>query len=214
MKRTTSALAVLAVLAAAPGFADDIPELTEDEWWKKEGFGFVQGYYTQYKIKDLGKPMQGGGFAIGGEYVNEDAHLGIGGALSFSWTMQDYTGYKANEFLFGFDLHVPLRVSNSLTVYVGGGGTMHGFDLDFDDEWGVFGGDKWHNDGASVTGDAFVGFRWRYLEHAYVFGEYRREFGKIDMVCENYEWTRDFSHPKDEYDMSGNRFLAGIGILF
>lgn len=214
MKHKIFVLAALASLAAVPVFADDLPELTEEEWWQKEGFGFAEGYYTQFKIKDLGKPMQGAGFALGGEYVSEDAHFGIGGTVSFSWVMQDYTGYKADDFLLGVDLHVPFRISNTLTVYAGGGGTMHGFGLDFDDDAGVFGGDEWENDGAALTADAFFGFRWRFFEHAYLFGEYRREFGKIDVVCTNYEWSRDFSHPKDEYDMSGNRFLAGMGLLF
>lgn len=230
MKKSIRPLAAIVSALVLPvaqaGAQVDMQDLDEDEWWEKQGFGLFQGYYTQYKIKekdqDFGKPMQGGGFGLGGEYVNDETHFGIGGAFNFSFVMQDYTHYKADDFLFGLDVYVPARISTSLTVYAGVSGTMHGFSFDCDEGYALNNGRKnnqlgsgeeWKNDGLATTWNAFIGVRWRFAGHAYVFGEYRREFGKIDLVCENYEW-RDGSKLTSEQDMGGNRFLAGLGLLF
>lgn len=220
------AFTALLALSAAPARADvdlsNLPELDENEWWQKEGFGLFDLHYTQYKVKDLGKPMQGGGFSCGGEYVNQDTHFGIGGNLSCALVMQDYTHYKADDFIFGMDIYVPARISNELTFYAGVGGSLHAFSLDFDEEWGlnngrsssqIGSGERWKNDGAAATWNAFVGFRWRFAGHAYVFGEYRRESGEVDLVCENYRWSNGETLT-DEIDLTGNRFLAGLGITF
>ena len=221
MKKLAILWAAAVVLAATGAVAqnlrqqyDQLPELTEDEWWQKQGFGYMQVYYTQYKAKYLVDPMYGGGFAMGGEYVNDDVHVGIGGRFLLSWVMMDEKGYSANDRQIGLDLYVPVRISSSLTLYGGGGGTLHGFDLDFDDDSGYFGGDKWHQDQLVATTSAFAGLRWRFYNHLMVFAEDRREFGEIKMVCENYEWTSDYSHPKMKIDMAGNRFFAGVGVTF
>lgn len=216
MKKLVPAILAAAAIMATPAFAENADDihLTEDEWWQKEGFFLSQVNYMQYKVKDLGKPMQGGGFGVGGEYVNPDMHIGYGGMFSFNWTMQDYTHYKADDRLIALDFFIPARISNSLTVYGGVGGTMHGFDLEWDDGYGWnMSGEQWKNDGVAVTWSAHVGFRWRFFGHTYLFGEYRREFGKIDMVCKNYHYLNG-RNIKDEMDMSGNHFLAGLGLAF
>lgn len=221
MKRFSLPLAGLVAFVAAtatlaqPGVSSvSSPDLTENQWWQKEGFGFGQFYYTQFKVKDLGKPMHGGGFAFGGEYVNSTAHVGIGGTFSLAWAMMDDTECKADDRQVGLDLYVPLRISSALTFYAGGGGTVHGFDLDYKDDYGLYGGDKWHQDQLVGTCSLFAGARWRVYEHIFLFAEYRREFGKIDIVCENYVYRADGSHPESELDMAGNRFFVGMGALF
>ena len=218
-------LAALALLAATPAFA--APELTEDEWWEKEGFGFVQGYSTQ--LGDL----QGGGVTLGGEYVNEETHFGLGGFGFMDFLGHDYKAgdrifdhpsdahdCDAQDALFGLAVHVPARVSNSVTVYAGAGIQAHFLSLDFRDGRGDGHLDESKAvDSLQTTESVFFGVRWRFFEHGYLFGEYRREFGKVE-VGDYYTYGsstrtgRKVYTERFEVDMSDNRFLLGIGFLF
>lgn len=228
MKRIVrSTLVALAALAAAPALADNPVGLAQEDWWNKEGFGFVQGYYTQ--LGDL----QGGGFAAGGEYVNEDVHFGIGASFSMDLLYHDYKigdkifDYSSNahdcdaeDFAMGMDLHIPVRIGNSITIYAGAGLHMHVLSLDFRDSRP--GGDLVDSkavDSFQTTDSVFFGLRWRLLDHAYVFGEYRREFGNIE-VGSYYTYgsssrtSRKVFTEKFELDVSDDRFVVGLGVLF
>ena len=199
-----------------------MPELTEDEWWEKEGFGLVDAYYTQYKPKDIGKALQGGGASFGGEYVNADTHLGIGGRFSMAYLDGDGDEYGFSGFLFAIDLFIPARISNSLTAYAGAGGALMGGDecITLKKEYarnirGVGDHDmKFNVDGAGLVGGAFAGVRWRLFDHTYLFAEYRREFGKWDLSCSNYVWSNHDNIEIKDFDMGGDRFLVGLGVTF
>ena len=213
MKKLIPAI-LAATLAIAPAFADYSEDLhlTEEEWWEKEGFFLGEAFYTQFKPKygpgDFDKPLIGGGAGLGGEFVNSDLHFGYGGRISLSWLMQDYKGYSADDNIFGFDAHIPVRISNSLTLYGGAGINYHSLSLLMDKGGEI----KPVGSGHRTTENVFVGLRWRFLEHAHVFCEYRREFGKVQIGYHTYQYGNDIQ--RLDIDMACNRIVAGLGVTF
>lgn len=221
------ALSAILLLPAASPAQSNIPELTEDEWWEKEGFGFIHGQYTQID------KLQGGGFALGGEYINKDTHFGAGGSFSMNLLLHDYKiGEKifdyvsdahdcdAQDCTLGLDFHIPARVSNSLTAYAGCGIQWDILSLDFRD--GRSGGHLVESKAVKsfqTTESVFFGIRWRFFQHAYVFGEYRRDFGEVE-VGDYYTYGSSTRSGRKVYterfklDMGDDRLVAGIGLLF
>lgn len=212
MKTTFATLIVGTVLLASAALAGDFDyDLDPNEWWQKEGFFNVEGFYTQLQLKDYDETVPGGGGSIGGEYVNKDFHFGIGGRAGMAWVMLDSLhdptfGYlDFDDVLMSLDLYVPVRLTDFLTVYGGGGGTLHGMSFMADN-----GGEmESHGDGA-MTSSLFAGVRLRY-SHVFIFGEYRAEFGDVKVTYQTYAF--DGIHKRD-VDVSGSTFRAGAGVVF
>ena len=188
------------------GFGDE--PLTEDEWWQKEGFFLGEAFYTQIEPKcgpgDFGSPLVGGGLGIGGEYVNQDLHFGYGGRISMSWLMKDYAGYSADDSMFGFDAHIPVRVSNALTIYAGAGLNVHGMTVLFDQSGEI------KTSGNRMTENVFFGLRCRFYKILHLFCEYRRDFGELELGYTGSQLKKQHL----DVDMSGNRVMAGLGVTF
>lgn len=195
--------------AAASAFAGFGGEpLTEDEWWQKEGFFLGEVFYTQIEPKcgpgDFGSPMVGGGVGLGGEYVNQDLHFGYGGRVSMSLLMKDYAGYSVDAGFFGFDAHIPVRLSNALTLYAGAGLNIHGMTVLYDK------GGEITTSGNRMTENVFFGLRWRFYGNTHLFCEYRRDFGEIELGYTDSQLKKQHL----DVDMSGNRVMAGLGVTF
>ena len=212
MKKTFATLMICTAFLASAALAGDFDfDLESNDWWQKEGFFNIEGYYTQLQLKDYGETMPGGGGAIGAEYVNKDSHFGIGGRASLAWVMkgsiydQTFSYLDVDDRLLGLDLYIPVRLADFLTVYGGGGGTLHGMTLTADN-----GGEmNSHGDGA-ITSSLFAGVRLRY-GHVYFFGEYRSEFGDVKVTYQTYAF--DGIHKRD-VDVSCSTFRVGAGVVF
>lgn len=211
-KTFATMLAAAALSAGGAAFAGDFDfDMGATDWWQKEGFFLIEGYYTQLQLKDYEETMQGGGGAIGGEYVNNASHFGFGARFSLALVRLDSVkdqefGYlDVDDNLLGLDVYIPIRLADWVTVYGGAGGTWHGMELTADNGGSM----KSHGDGA-FTGSVFAGIRLRY-SHVFVFGEYRAESGDVKVTYQTYAF--DGVHSKD-IDVSGNRFCIGAGLVF
>lgn len=196
---------VLCGLAAALLLASAVPlaglAYDEEDWLKKSGFGYIEGYYTRLQ------EFKGGGMMLGGEYVNDAVPCGIGGSFNFDLLMHDTSEYFADDVLGGLNIYLLVRPMDAITLYAGVGGNLHNLTYDFDE-----GGEMTIYDNTShrTTRNVFVGARWVFAGHCFVFVEYRKESGKI--------WISETDSRGNEHiekvDMSDNRVLLGIGALF
>ena len=178
----------------------------DDDWLHQNGFGFGEGYYTT--LADF----TGGGAAAGGEYVNSAVPWGSGGKLSFSMLFHDYNepgrDCFASDMFLGADIFLLARAMDVVTIYGGCGVDIHTLDYTYD-----------HTDesyeGGGATSNVFAGIRWVFAGHCYVFAEYRREFGDIEVEGSHYS-TRSRSRvtTRQKIDLSDNRVVIGIGGLF
>lgn len=161
----------------------------------------------------------GGGFRLGGEYIFDGIHYGIGGRLGvgvYSGNQKKMdTGVDAP---FPFELYVPVYVTDNLTVYGGGGFSVHLYRANME-------GDDFldYTGHGEVTEAAFLGLRYCFKDSSggwpFLFCEYRQDFGEITVKRERNVYnsrTRRVDKIKEEaeVDMSGGRLLIGIGARF
>lgn len=205
MKKTFAILlsGLCALAASSAVLADEFDDFYDSadergEWWEKQGYFFAEGYYTQLQ------ELKGGGGAAGGEYVNNVVHFGAGARMSLGYLMHDYDEGDVTDTLIGFDLYMPIRINDAITVYGGGGVNVHNLEFELDG-----GGPMSTGDGDRITENAFAGLRWRY-QHMYVFGEYRHEFGDVRVHFDTYGGNREYR----KVNMSDDRFLVGAGFVF
>lgn len=183
---------------------------------EKETFGCAGLFYASPSAD-----LSGGGFTFGGEYVNSKTHWGIGGRVLCGWQgghedKSIYLYLNPNNFrhsqcdmidaVVGVDLYCPARLFDWLTVYAGGGLAFHTLELQFDDFAYTCKADF---PKGCTTESLFVGGRWHLNENFHLFGEFRQDFGEVDVV---HDYNKE--HIKHTYDMDGSRVLIGLGINF
>ena len=195
-------MGVFAFFIAIGAFASDL--------WEEEKFGLGGFCYSKWGDR------HGGSLLFGGEYVPQTLKYGIG----FRLGMSAYVGGqksldKGNEVTFPLGLYLPVHITEALAVYAGGGLDAHAYVTTREDE-GVQGG----YNGYGVTENLFGGVRYNFAisggQSVFVFGEFCQDFGEIPVKHEEtVVRNRDKSVYKDEHkvDMSGSRFLVGIGFL-
>lgn len=206
--------AALFAVSAATASADDATDYrfeyaggNASEWWRKEKFGYLEGFYAPLKLKDFDETVPGGGGAIAGEYVNKDTHFGLGGRFGMVYGLLDSIKHERFGYLdllavnLGLDVYVPVRPVDFLTLYAGGGFAYQGLDFTADNGGTIKGGD--------LTGSLFAGGRLRWF-HIYVFGEYRQQFGEVEIEAT----LTNFQHYEEKIDVSGGIFRAGAGFVF
>lgn len=195
-----SGMFVLAAVPAARADAFDEFEEEDDagEWWQKEWFGVAEGYYTQLL------EFKGAGFAFGADYVNNAVHFGLGFRGRFATYFEhDYGPCKGEDSTMGLDVFVPVRITDAVTVYAGGGFDYHDLRFNYDG-----GGVVRTGDGDQTTECAFAGLRWRY-QNMFVFGEYRRSLGEVKVHYDTTQATREYL----TYDMEDDTFRVGAGFM-
>lgn len=200
-KRQTGGIALALLLAAALIFAGSTAGAEED-WTQRSGLGYADAYYTA--LKDL----KGGGFSMGGEYINSITPWGLGADFNLALLMHDEHGVFTDDVLGGLDIYFLARAMDVVTLYIGIGGVLHNLEMEFDNDV-TYGIDS--NSSHRSTKNVFVGARWVFAGRCFLFAEYRRESGSI--------WLSDNSSVKRsnqliKYDMSGNRVVVGIGAVF
>lgn len=214
MKKTLAILvagAALSIGAAAMADDDFAYDFNAAEWWQKEGFGYLELFYSPMKPDGWSEGMDGGGFGLAGEYVNNVTHFGIGGRFSYSFFLDGamridpFGKLDVDDNLLGLDVYVPVRLADFCTVYAGGGGYIHGLTLTADNNG------KMESHGKNAfTGSLFAGMRLRW-QHLFVFGEYRQDFGDVEVSYQLQVY--DGKHYRD-IEMDNGRFLAGLGLVF
>ena len=205
--RLATALLLASALLSAP-----MSQASDDEdWLNKSGFGFFEGFYTS--LRDY----HGGGYAMGGEYANRTIPWGIGGKLNLSMlfgsedTSQFYTkgDSDVSDVFGGADIYLLARAMDVVTLYGGCGVNFHNLEYTFDNNETI-GPD---GTGHRTTENVFFGARWVFWKHGYLFAEYRREFGEVQVV-EDVSTRRGTTRFRYNVDMSDNRVVIGLGALF
>ena len=220
----------IAAAVAASFFAVPLAAMAEDEILpdaKRNGYAIVDFWYSQFDKDDL--DLNGGGFRIGGEYVDPALLVGIGGRFG----MGMYFGSDKNEILGNnvvsledpvaldlmADVYVPFRVSEFATIY--GGVGITGFIESADYEATVYNKARHRyvttsgtveTDGFPVLFAAFVGIRLRY-ENVFGFVEYRNDFKKDVTFKQSFDY---YSIPDEKWDAErgGGRIIVGLGLEF
>lgn len=174
----------------------------QNRLWEAEKFGMVSGFYSKWGERHEGA------FLFGYEYVPQELKYGIGFRVGIGDYFADQkTLDKGCGLTVPLSLYLPVHIMESLAVYAGGGIDVHciyGSDKDEDSVGKYY--------GSGVTENLFAGVRYHFSTSGggavFVFGEFCQDFGEIS-VKQN-TGRRD----SGKVDMSGSRFLAGIGILF
>lgn len=216
----------IAAAVAASFFAVPFAATAEDEILpqaKRGGYAVFDVWYSDFDTEYF--DLDGGGFRIGGEYVDPAWLVGIGGRVGFGIYFGDKEDLGAGERrddVFAFDLtadaYVPFRVSEFATIYGGVGAT--GFNESWDAEYTARRGrqaykatDSWRTKGFPVLFSAFGGIRLR-LDNVFAFAEYRKDFEK-DVSLEWSEHGRGGSYADaGKAKFGGGRIFLGIGFEF
>lgn len=194
---------------------------------QREFFGQAGVFYASPSAN-----LSGGGISPGLEYINEKTHWGVGARILVGFQFGDeelehlapmlaqesatpQSQCDIHDVACGLDLYVPARLFDWLTVYGGGGVAFHAmtieFDYDLPTSWGWI-GRKYEGESDfpdCITGSFFAGGRLHVAEHFFLFGEYRRVAGDVKI-----EFDEESAGDGFTYDMSGNRFLVGVGVYF
>lgn len=207
--------AAFAALAAVAGAEDEIVPLD-----KKNGYAVMDVWYAPFDKHDF--DLSGGGYHVGGEYVDSDLPAGIGGRIGngFYFGSDKSAGGVKFEDLFAadflFDAYVPLRLSEYATVYGGAGACAFLESADYSAV--VYRGRRPYKvsgsvetSGLPVLFSAFLGVRVRF-ENVFAFAEWRNDFKK-DV---KFAWKADGSSYETEakYERGGGRVFLGIGFEF
>ena len=218
----------IAAAAAATCLALPLAAMAEDEILpdaKRDGYGIMDIWYSQFDKH--GFDLDGGGFRVGGEYVDPSLLAGIGGRLgmgmyfgsdvseSYGRSSLKYEDPMAIDLM--ADVYVPFRVSEFATIYGGVGAT--GFTESADFTSITFNGRRYaenkgtvETDGFPVLFAAFAGIRIRY-ENFFGFVEYRNDFKKDVKFKRTYDY---YSVPDDKWksEMGCGRIIVGLGFEF
>lgn len=202
-KHLTGLIGVFAFLTSLGAFASDL--------WEAEKFQTADLFYSKWGER------HGGGFLLGGEYVPQTLKYGIGFRLGLGAYFADQKALdRGGELTFPLGLYLPVHITESLAVYAGGGLDLHAAYITTREDEGLQGDYK----GYGVTENLFAGVRYNFSisgdSSVFVFAEYCQDFGEIPVKHEKTVITnRDKKVYKDKHDvdMSGSRFLVGIGFL-
>ena len=201
-KHLTGWMGVFAIFSAIGAFASSPGE--------EEQFGLGGISYSKWGER------QGGSVLCGCEYVPQRLQYGIGFRMGLSAYFADQKALdRGVDLVFPLDLYLPVHISKSLAVYAGGGVDMHVYGSNKDESPGS------GYDGYGVTENLFAGVRCNFAisdeQSVFVFAEYCQDFGDISVKHEETVVRNDHKSvykDKAKVDMSGSRFLVGIGFLF
>jgi opacity protein-like surface antigen len=153
-------------------------------------------------------------------------HFGIGARSGFSgFAGTDGDEWDVKDMTWDNDVYIPVRLTDNLTLYGGIGVTLHDCEYEglVQSESYSRRGRSWrytyslktvrYSHGACAdTSYWFGGLRFRPAENFFVFGEYRRTSGTLDM--ETGDLPSSSKYKTLEADFEGNCFVAGVGVLF
>ena len=196
-KYMTGLMGAIAFFAAFGAAASDQGSL-----WDAEQFGMSSGFYSKWGERHEGSIL------FGYEYVPKMLKYGIGLRAGMGAYFADQKALdRGCGFTVPLGLYLPVHIMESLAVYAGGGLDVHGVYGSNKDEDSI---GKYY--GSGVTENLFAGVRYNFAisseQSVFVFGEFCQDFGEIS-VKQN-TGSRDSA----KVDMSGSRFLVGLGILF
>lgn len=215
----TTALAANAQYGGTYGYYGHSNSLQEIDWAEKEFFALLEVHGLAWNA------LYGGGVSLGLEYVNSTVHFGIGARSGFGGFAGTDDDWDVKDMTWDNDIFIPVRLTDALTVYGGVGVTLHDCEYSglVQSESTSRNGRSWrytyslktvhYSHGACAdTSYCFGGLRWRAADNVFVFGEYRRTTGTLELSTSELS---PHSKLKDlEADFDGNYFAFGVGLLF
>lgn len=190
------------------------------DWADKEFFLALEAHGLAWNS------LYGGGGTLALEYVNSIVHFGIGARSGFGgFAGTDGDEWDVRDMTWDNDVYIPVRLTDTLTVYGGIGVTLH--DCEYE---GLVQSESYRRSGRSMrytyslktvryshgagadTSYCFGGVRFRPSENFFVFGEYRKTSGTLEM--ETSDLPASSKYKTLEADFEGNCFIAGVGVLF
>lgn len=161
----------------------------------------------------------GGEGRLGGEYIFDEIHYGIGGHLGLGVYAGDDKEPEAGLGMpISFELYVPVQITDAWMAYGGGGLTVHIYNYYMNKDRSQ----DYHGRG-ETSEQAFVGLRYVFGtagdSRPFLFCEYRQDFGEITVEHERTEYNRktrknETIKDKLDVDMSGGRILVGFGMRY
>lgn len=212
----TAAVLLCAPIASAQGGQYDWDNI---DWEEKQGYALLDAYGGGWDF------LYGFGGHFGLEACSKTFRLGLGARTGFSfWAGEDDLNWDYSDFCWDNDVWIPLRITDAVTLYGGIGVTLHDMDCD-----GLVESQSYYRNGRSyryryqlktVTYISetpsdnqvwFVGLRMRF-EHYFLFGEYRRTSGEIELTTDDLSYNSKLKTMK--LDMDQSQFYIGAGIVF
>lgn len=216
-KLATAAFTVLAFAAVSTptAYAQDTID-----WGEKQFYGIFEAHGAVWDF------LFGGGGSIGLEFASKDIFIGFGARSGFSgWIGEDSLDWEYTDMTWDNDIWIPIRISDSCTLYGGVGVNYHDMECEgLVESKSYYRNGRYrrytyqlktvtYSHGGNMDTQAwFAGARWRVKDGFFVFGEYRQTRGTIEMETSDLEYRSELRTMK--VDMDKSCVLFGAGVLF
>lgn len=205
----------------------------DDSWLQKsvfgyfEAFGGVWDFVPSGDFKSSDEVLSGGGLSLGFDVVSKEYLIGAGARSGFGFWVGSLSDYELDftDFTWDIDVMLELRLTDFLTLYGGVGITYHIMEADgVVESYNYYRSGRyrryhweektvtWETESSSDNHAWFVGARFRLVSHFFIFVEYRKTRGTLELTTDELSYNSALRTIK--VDLNSDCYIGGIGLLF